>query len=182
MARRKTAIEKIQDRAIEVTPGQIAAFPADHIDVELAQACLEGYTTPRRIAEELQLPVKQVRERMLDPVRCGWLSQRIGQLVELRLMSVLGALYARAIRTGEPAAVKLLLDRFGKMLAKPKEHRHLHAHVDLTALSNDQLQRYIDQRMRELGTTTCEKGQQMSTDAEFSIQEPSNAETETDQG
>lgn len=173
MAKRKTALEKIHERAIEVTPSQVAAFPADHIDTQMCQALIQGYTTPRVMAEELELDVKMVRERLLDPVRCAWMSQRVGQLVELQIMNAVGALYARCLRTGEPAAVKLLLDRFGRMLAKPQEVRHLHAHVDLSALSNDQLQRYIDQRMRELGATTC---------VEFTEQESPDAETETDQG
>lgn len=161
---RKTALQKAQARGLSVTPTEIAQYPYDHIDVAIAEAMLQGLHTPKDIAGELGVAASLIRQRLLDPVRCAWLSVEVGKAVETRMFQALGAVFARVIRTGDPAGMRVLLQQFGKNL-KPQEHVHRHVLIDFTALSTDELKRYVQDQGRKLGQTVV--------DAEFSEkQEP----------
>lgn len=151
-----TALQKTQERGLAISAEEAAAFPWDHTDLLIAQSMLMGNHTPTMIAEDISTEEKRVkkdmiRQRLLDPLRCAWISQEVGKGVESFFMNVVGALYARAMRTGEPAAVKLLHQLYGKWRQKPKEVRHTHAVIDFTALSTDELKKYIAEQKRRLG-------------------------------
>lgn len=149
---KQNALSRTVERGLTVSAEEAAAFPFDHTDILTASAMLNGATTPAQIADEVGLTPSAVRERLLDPVRCAWLSREVRTAVGVRLGNVLAALYARAIRTGDPRAVQLLLQQYGELLSpverKVVDHRHMH--VDLGQLSEDQLEKLIEDTNRKL--------------------------------
>lgn len=135
-----------------VSKEEAAAFPFDHADILLASAMVSGASTPSALSEETGLTVPTVRERLLDPVRCAWLSREVREAVGSRIGEVYGHLLARVRRNGCPASAKLLLQQFNELLA-PVEKKiidHRHMHVDLSAYTLDELDKLARETARKL--------------------------------
>lgn len=144
-------VNKVQERALAATPEEVACFPWTHEDVLIAEAMLAGIKSVQDIAAEVGLQPSTLRHRLLDPVRCAWISGQIERSVESRLGQVLGAVYARAVATGDPRSAEMLLRHFGKLKPDRRESLNVTVGLDLSSLSPDELQKLVDQKMRKLG-------------------------------
>lgn len=149
--RKKNALQKVKERALIPDPEQVLSFPADEKDYLIAEGCLNGFGSFKAIAEFTELDPKFVRERLLDPVRCAWISQYIDKLIPTRLGAVLGAVFSRAVSTGDTAAATMLLKQYKRWLGedvKKSVHLNLEGKIDLTNLTDEQLKLYIHEQAR----------------------------------
>jgi len=149
---KKTALAKVQQRALTVDPQEAENWPWDHADLLIANAMVNGNARASAISDETGLTVPAVRERLLDPVRCAWLSREIHRGIGSRIGMVHAALFARVQRNGDPQAAKLLLAQYGELLApvdrKIVDHRHMH--VDLSAYTLEELDKLAKETARKL--------------------------------
>lgn len=181
----KSQLQKVQTRSLRVQPSEADSYAFDHGDILLAEALLAGCRSPTEISEHVGLSTSAVKERLLDPVRCAWLAREIGKAVESRLGNVIGALYARAVRTGDPAAVRLLLQQYGALInpVERKRVEHLHLSVDLGQMTDEELRAFIKEHQRGLQSTGSAAGAEAAAgpgpgpvpapplDAEFTVAE-----------
>ena len=146
--RKSQQMQKVKKRALTVTPDQALAFPADHRDYILAEAVLQGFSL-EDMATFTEMTQKQVRDKLLDPVRCAWMSQYIDQMVPSRLGRVIGAVFSRACSTGDPAAAKMLLQQYRAWHGQDvKRNVNLDVKMDLSGFSNDELLKIIKDQVR----------------------------------
>lgn len=156
MSKKTTAVAKVLTRALTATEAEGAAHPFDHIDLLICQAMMEpGARTWTDIAQDAGLAEPALRQRLLDAVRCRWISMELEKAVEGRLGMVFAAVYAAAVRTGDPARARFLIDHYREK--RPEKHLHLHAQLDLTQLSNEELTAFVRDRKRVLGITEEKK-------------------------
>lgn len=165
---KRDLVTKVKTRSLRVTAEEAELFPFDHKDILIAQAMITGARTPLAIAEETELKPDAVRHRLLDPVRCAWISREISKAVESRLGNVLGAVYARVMRSGDPQAAKLLLAQYGKLLSPVDKsvHEHRHLHMDFKGYSQEQLETYVTEQQRKHGLATEGEGEPDPIDVE----------------
>ncbi|NIO43141.1 MAG: hypothetical protein GTO41_25090 [Burkholderiales bacterium] len=141
--KRKTTAQKVQERSLTISPEQAATFPWDHRDKLLAEALLHDFRLPD-IAEFTGMKERTVRDRLMDPVRCAWISQYIDAVIPSRLGQVLGAVFRRATQTGDPASAKMLLQQYNKWLGREvRENVNVDVRMDLSGLTNEELVRLI---------------------------------------
>ena len=145
---KKAPIAKIKQRAMTVTPDQVMTFPADHRDHLLAEAVLQGFPL-EDMATFTDMTIKAVRDRLLDPVRCAWMSQYIDRMVPTRLGRVLGAVFSRACSTGDPNAAKMLLQQYRQWQGQEvRKNVSLDVKMDLSGFSNEELLKIIQDSAR----------------------------------
>ena len=137
-----------QTRALDVAEQDVELFRFDPLDIKLAQAMLSGANTVPDLAAEIGAKPIQVRDRLLDPVRCAWISKQLEKVVGDRLGQVMAAVYNRAVRSGDPQAASLLMKKYNRF--KPQEHHHKHLHMDLSAYDDEMLDKLISQKERNL--------------------------------
>jgi hypothetical protein len=143
-------IGRINDRALVTSAAEAAAFPYDAVDMMIAQNVLAGINTDLGLSKVIPgVSDVQIRNRLLDPVRCAWLSQQLSAAISQRLGLVLSAVYGRALQTGDPRAAELLLKRYGDMA--PVKTEQVHHIVDYSKLPKDILEKMISEKMRNLG-------------------------------
>lgn len=143
-----TQMQKVKARAMTVTPDQVMAFPADHRDHILAEAVLQGFSL-EDMAAFTGMSQKQVRDKLLDPVRCAWMSQYIDQMVPTRLGRVLGAVFARACSTGDPAAATMLLKQYRQWHGQDvKKSVNYDVKMDLSHFTDEELRKIIKDQVR----------------------------------
>jgi hypothetical protein len=151
MPRKQTALQKVKQRALVPDPEQVLSFPADETDLLLAEGCLNGFGSFKALADFCELEPKFVRERLLDPVRCAWISQYVDKMLPTRMGQVLGAVFTRAVSTGDPSAATMLLKQYKKWLGddvKKSVHLNLEGKIDLTNLTDEQLKLYIAEQVK----------------------------------
>lgn len=146
----KNLIACVNERSLTVTPAEAASFPYDAIDVLITQNLLAGVTTSHGLAGVMDGVTEiAVRNRLLDPVRCAWMSQQLSAAVGQRLGLVLASVYGRALATGDPRAAELLFKRYGEMA--PVKSETVHHIVDYSKLPAGVLEKMISEKMRILG-------------------------------
>lgn len=151
--RRPSALQKVVGRSMKVTAAEADAFPWDHTDLLLAEALLSpGVITWQDVAAHAEVPVSTVKERLQDPVRAAWMSREISKGIESRLGLALAAVWGRVLRTGDVNGAKLLLAQYGQLVQPVAQTEHRHLHLDLSALSSDELKAFIAERQKTLGT------------------------------
>jgi len=167
MPKEKTdAWKDVQTRALAVTGSDVANFPWCPVDLKIAQCMLSGFTSVRELAAEVGIGERALKHRLLDPVRCAWISSQLEKCVGDRLGQVVAAVYNRAVRTGDPQAATLLLKQYKKFMPERKEIHHTH-HMDLSNLSDGQIDKLIEQKKRNLNVM----------DADYKVKEtPKDAE------
>jgi len=153
VAGRKLAISKAIERGLTAPEKEVAQFKPDWDDRLILEAMLNRAMRHEDIAKMTGIPEPEVTKRLLDPVRCAYLSQQAVQVVQQRGGLVTAAVYAKAIQTGDPAAARLVLQQLGELVPEEArvEHRHSHAHLHFTEMSDEQLSTFIAEKERELG-------------------------------
>lgn len=146
----KSVMKRTLSRGLAVTPEEARDFPFDHADILLCEAMMNGAKSYQDLAVEVGVKPDVVKHRLLDPVRCAWISQQLRTGISTRLGNVMAAVYSRAVATGDPRAAKLLLEQFGELSKTPQQHQHLHVSMDLSQVGNDELEELIKERMRKL--------------------------------
>lgn len=155
--RRKTKpplMAVVQDRGLLVTPQEAATFPADHVDYLLVQHMLSGLNSSEELAESLKdggVTVTSVRQRLLDPVRCAWISQQIIHGIGSRLGQVMLAVYGRAVSTGDPNAAKLVLQQYSALIEPIARSEHINHTIDWSKLPPEMLEKMVQDKLRGLG-------------------------------
>lgn len=152
-ARRNKPAAKVLTRALEATPQQVDAYPADYHDLAIAQSLLlpdDRALTWAGIAAEVGLDEPALRKRLLDPVRCAWISRQLQAAVAQRIGMVDAAVFVNALRTGDPSRARYLRDHYAPAEKQPERHMHLHASIDLSQLSEEELRTFISDRRRAL--------------------------------
>jgi hypothetical protein len=155
---------KCQQRGLLTNKHEIDIFPFDHVDLKIATSLLQGNTRPAEVAVDTGLKLSLIKQRLLDPVRCGWISRQLEGAVTEQLGQVYAAVYNRAVRTGDPSAARFLRDTLKPMT--PQTQTHLHAHINLEGLSDAQLDKMIEQHKRDLSMQ----------DADYEVKEDDDAE------
>jgi hypothetical protein len=153
--RRKTALQKTLTRALTATPSEVALFVPDGIDAALAEAMLAGVSGWADLAQILSLDESEVRARLTNPVRCAWISHQLTRAIEQRLGLVDAAVYAAALATGDPSRARFLAEKYQKI--RPAVQQHLHAHLDVSQLTVEQLKTFIAERTAKFRDVPTEK-------------------------
>lgn len=138
----------VQGRSLSVIKSDVDNYRFDHMDFLLASSMLAGCNSITALSEDLGVDREEIRNRLLSPVRCAWLSRELEKGVESRLGQVLAAVYNRAINTGDVNAAKFLYQKFSKFDKPVQQHQHLH--MDLSNISEEQLDKLINQKKRTL--------------------------------
>lgn len=150
----KNVMKSTLTRGLKATPSQIAAFPFDHTDMTIVQAMMQGAITPKQVSDETGIKFTLIKQRLLDPARCGWMSSQLREAVGTRLGNVIASVYSRAVSTGDPRSAKLLLDLYKEMDGPIK--KHLHVHTNLNGLTDLQLEKMIKQKKQALNMMDAE--------------------------
>ena len=145
----------VQGRGMTVTPREVEQFRFDHCDYLIAESMLSGCQTPAAIAANLDMKPEEIRDRLLYPVRCAWLSRELEKGVQTRLGMVMSAVFNRAVTTGDVSAAKFLHQKYNQYREPSQEHKHLHL-VNLTNLNDAQLDKLIADQKRKLNLEETE--------------------------
>lgn len=164
MGRKLTAVQKALKRGMEVAPEEVGTFPWTPEDVMVAEAMISGCKTVNEIAEEVGIKPELLRHRLLDPVRCAWLSTKIEGAVQSRLGRVIASVYNRAVTNGDVRAAEFLMKHYGKMRPEEKHHLHAHATLDFSQLATEELEKLRNDYLRKLGMNLP------AQDAEFTVE------------
>jgi hypothetical protein len=149
---RKSSLSRARERALLADPGEVVAFQWDNLDLLIAEGMIRGAASLVDLEAFCGAPADTLKHRLLDPVRCAWLAQKIESAVGQRLGMVYAALFQRAVSTGDPNAARLLLQQFGKLSAEPTRRTEtLDVRIDLTGLTKDELEKFAKEKARELG-------------------------------
>lgn len=143
------------ERGLEVSEAEAAAYPFTYDDIHLCQILLRPDDQPKThktIADELGITESALKQRLLDPQRCAFISTQLNHAIQSQLGRVHASVYLAAIRTGDPARARYLDQLFGK---GPRDgpqqlHVHNHNHIDLSGLTDEQLKQFIRDRQRKL--------------------------------
>lgn len=138
----------VQGRGMSVSAQEVDNYHFDHFDYLLVSSMMGGCKTVKDISEDLDMPEEQVRERLLYPVRCAWISRELAKAIESRLGQIAAAVYNRALQTGDPNAAKFLFQQYGKFKQQPTQHQHVH--INLENMSDEQIDKLIEQKKRSL--------------------------------
>ncbi|MFA4972398.1 MAG: hypothetical protein WC683_07275 [bacterium] len=147
-APRKQLMSKVQARGLSVTAQEADAFPFDHADILIAEGLIAGARSPAELEEFTGLKAAAIKERLLDSTRSAWISRQISKAVEARLGQVMGAVYARVLRNGDPQAARLLLGQYGALLNPVARKEVLHLSMDLSQLTDAELKQFIAEHTR----------------------------------
>jgi hypothetical protein len=105
---------KLAAAALSVTRDELRTYDPRRIDIEIAQALLEGAISVPEIAENIGKGTETVRKVCKDPVAFAWICDKISQLIHTRIGLVDAALLRRATQ-GDVRAMDLYFKRFGKL-------------------------------------------------------------------
>lgn len=161
-----------RERGLNVTDQQVAQFKADCRDYLIVEAFLHGKVKIDDITEWTEIGKATVRDRLLCPVRAAWISKQLDVLVPTRLGMVMGALFTRAVTSGDPSASRLLLEQYGKLRTNDvvKRNLNLNVNVDYTQFSIEQLKKMAEQEARAAGLTLNDaKSAREVMEAEFEV-------------
>lgn len=156
MRRRPTPIKNsIAERALQL--GRVLSdaelpYAPSNTDWLILAAVLNGAVYTNEIAKQAQITPEEVLRRMLQPAFARWLSQQVEAELPNRLGLVDLAVYSRALKTGDVSRARYLAERFGKMRRRAASN-HLHLHLSLEKLSDEQLQKLVEEKRRLLGLT-----------------------------
>jgi chorismate mutase len=153
MGKQTKALTAILERGLLATDAEVAAYPFSYDDIMMADCLLQGMNRAE-IAQELGLSASALKERMLDPVRAGWISQQLSKMAEKRIGMVDAAVFAKALATGDPARARYLLERFEKLA--PRKELRVNVNLDFTQLSDEELRAFVQDRKRRQGIVDVE--------------------------
>lgn len=135
--------------ALEVSELQVAQFvPWDSV-IRVGEAILAGATSSMRIADMENMEKEDVRGVLQSPIAMAWISRQIYAHFQHRAGIVDSALYHKAV-TGDIAAMKLFYERMGKMQNERTLNVRVSGGLDVSTLSDDDLQRLVRDKQRLL--------------------------------
>jgi len=175
-----------RERGLNVTDQQIAQFRADRRDTLIVEAFLNGKVKVDDVAQWTDIDKATVQDRLLDPVRASWIAKQMDALVGTRLGMVTGALFSRAVASGDPSASRLLYEQYGKLRSKDdavKKSLNINMNVDYTQFTLEQLEKMAKMEARKLGLTLNDsKTARETVEAEFTpsdiVPRPTDSGTE----
>ena len=110
--------------ALQVTPDQMRSYVPTILDVEIAQALLQGHISVAEVARFAKKDDATVLAALTDQVRAAWCFDKVHQLAGLRVGLVVSSLLRKAV-SGDVRACELYLKLFGKLA-----DLHVVAHTD----------------------------------------------------
>lgn len=144
------------DSGLSVDPDELSHYQPTKLDVAITARMLEGLTSMHALSEELGIHVNKLRRYLLDPVRAAWISQKLGAFVANRLSVVSAAMYNQAVN-GNVQAARLLFEKYGQMINRTEVVHH--RGMDLSKLSNDELDLMLKDKMRATEVIDVTPGQ-----------------------
>lgn len=141
------ALQRAWARAAAVSEREVAGYRPFKRDLRIAEALLNGAVTCTEIAAKVGIHAEKVRQALRNPVRAAWLSRQLGAHFLHRLCQVDAALFNRAL-TGDVRALDLYYRRFAVFGAPVVHHEHSHLHVDVSGLSDEDLDKTISEKLR----------------------------------
>jgi hypothetical protein len=123
-----------------VEPKQLDAYVPNALDIQIAEAILNGAISFVDIGAQLEAKPATISKYMEDPVVVGWIGREIQQHIEKRLFLVSASMFQRAI-AGDVSAAKLILERFGQLVHRSESI--VHKGMDLQRLSDEELDRAL---------------------------------------
>jgi len=144
------------DYGLSVDPDELSSYQPTKLDVAIAGRMLEGSTSMCRLAEDLGVHINKLRRYLLDPVRVAWINAKLGAFVSNRLSVVSAAMYNQAVN-GNVQAARLLFEKYGQMINRTEVVHH--RGMDLSKLSNDELDLMLKDKMRATEVIDVTPGQ-----------------------
>lgn len=157
-----STLRRTLETALTATPEEIENHLWDAIDIAIAESLLEhGDADVTVLASRVGLTQEQLRHRMRDPVRCGWISRQMYHTIPVRLGHVYAALFRSAVG-GNVNSARLLLERFDDFFrpaARAAVHINVGAggNVDVKNMSDQELGQRIQLLMEDLNDPTASR-------------------------
>lgn len=141
---------------LDVSPGELQTYEPDTKDIAIAQAMLEGHAGAPAVADFLagedglpRMDRREVRERLLNPVRCAWLSAQIISAIPHMMGPLYAQLFWRAFQ-GDQAAARLVISRFDQKYRPTSRHETVAANIDVKLYDDAQLQHALLERLQKM--------------------------------
>ncbi len=112
-----SALNRIQQRSLEVTADDLHLYEPRDIDCEMVQAMLGGAINFKEIAEIINRAETTVSNALRDAVACAWIAKKVNALVHTRIGLVDAAILRKAL-SGDVRAAECIYKRFGAMVNK----------------------------------------------------------------
>lgn len=137
---------RLAQAALAVSRDDIREYRPGALDVEIAQAMLQGCISVPEIATAAGRTDSTIRHRLKDPIAFAWIADKVSSLIYTRIGQVDAALLAEACR-GNVKAMELYYKRFGKLAElKIVAHGSL---GDLSQYSDSDLDRTIAAELKQ---------------------------------
>lgn len=138
-------LARLAEAALHVDADSVRSHEPRSIDIDIAQALLQGAVSQVEIAEMIDCGTEKVRKALRNPVAFAWVCQQVSKLIYTRIGLVDAALLRKAC-SGDPRAIEIYYKRFGK-LADIKIVAH-GALGDLSQYSDADLDRTIASELK----------------------------------
>ena len=130
---------------------EVDRFEPDHLDYLIVEAIFNGEFAIKALQKYTEASAATLRKRLSDPVRAMWMSQKLDRMLAANLGKVHTSVFLAALATGDPARARYLDQLYDQGPKAIQRHLHLHAAVDLRQMSDDQLEKFVKEKSRELG-------------------------------
>lgn len=117
------------------------------MDIQLAEAMLQGATSISDIADLLGEKIDTIRDALRNPVAVAWISSQVAAQIQNRL-GLVDAAVAREAAAGSIPAAKLLYERYGKFQQVHRSEVLIHRGLDYSKLSDTDLDEVLKERLR----------------------------------
>jgi len=128
-------------------------FSPRNEDWLIAGALLAGAVSNQELADAANISPEDVAAKLQDPAFARWLSLKVEEELPNRLSLVDLAVYSRALKSGDVSRARYLAERFGKMRRQGGGTQHYHLHLSLEKMSEEQLEKLVEEKRRLLGMT-----------------------------
>lgn len=144
--------------ALKVTPEQVRAHVPTVLDVEIAQALLQGAISVAEIARHTGNKDATILDALTDQVRAAWTFDQVHRLAGYRVGLVVSSLLRRAVG-GDVKACELYLKLFGKLADL---HIVAHANADFSQFTDEDLRAQI--RAEAIGVLDLDKQEETESE------------------
>jgi hypothetical protein len=147
----------------EVSLVEAMFVPADLLETykppavlkHIVEEMMSGVTDERTIAANIGMAWVDYQVLMKSPFNRGWVSGVLSKQIPHMIGIADVAIWKRACEGNVPA-YKAITERFGKMAPSKQVHAHISANMQLEQLSDEQLEKVVEGKMRVVGKSKTE--------------------------
>lgn len=154
-------LKRVLSGGYSVTPQQLADYSADTKDVAIVTAMASGAIKPEDIVEhardEAPMTEAEVKKRLVDPVRCAWITTQLTTFIPHILGQFWVSLFFKA-QAGDMQAAKLVAQRFDPNFRPTTRHESMSANVDLSNMANEDVRRKLLRNIKGLREIDVDTG------------------------